>query len=245
MRANPAGLASERSPWIGMAHQDWMWGLKLEWAGASAGMLGGVCAAEISALHAGAMPAYDSDGSEGGTFAPAEVVGGLGYARPVAPGLRLGASLHMMRLHLPGRPAGGVALGAGLEYDTGPFTLAACGRNLGPDCEGEEDRYPLPAEVALGGAMRLARKGQIALSLVAERGGEARALTGVRLEGPAGSSLLAGLAVRGDRRAEPATISGGVEIPLGKIRFGYAYVPEQETGTAHSFSVSVIDGERP
>ncbi|NWF91194.1 MAG: hypothetical protein HXY50_17240 [Ignavibacteriaceae bacterium] len=245
LRANPAGLAAETSPSIGMAHQDWMWGLKLDWAGASMGLLGGVCALDVSALHTGAMPSYDADGRERGTFDPAELVGGLGYARSVAPGLRIGASLHLLRLHLPGRPGGGVAFGLGGTYDAGPVTFGVCGRNLGSDCQMEEDRYPLPAEIALGAAMALARHSRLAISLLAEREGEARALAGLRVGGPVGSSLLAGLALRSDRRAEPATLSGGVEIPLGGVLFGYAYVPEQETGAAHGFSVSIAPGNGP
>ncbi len=197
----------------------------------------GALAVEVSALHAGSLPAFAEDGTPQGSFSPVEMVAGVGWGGKFGGGMGGGLSVHALYLRGGGDDLSGVACGAGLEFMAASTRVAIAIRNIGPDPRGDHGTYRLPGQVAVGMEQRIGPRARLDLTAALDRDRRSFGAGGIRVVGPAGASILCGVAYSAEAVAGPLCFQAGLTVPLQDVLIGYSYSPSEETGSAHQISL--------
>jgi hypothetical protein len=237
LRANPAGLATAEGGIASASHRAWQSGLRQEWVGGLMPVASGALAVEVSALHTGSLPAFGEDGTPQGSFSPVEMVAGVGWGGKLGGGVEGGLTAHALYLRGGGDDLSGIAFGAGLEFMAASTRFAIAVRNVGPDPRGDHGTYRLPGQVAVGMEQRIGSRARLDLTATMDRDRQSFGAGGVRVVGPAGASILCGVAYLPDVAAAPLRFQAGLTVPLQGVLFGYSYSPSEETGSAHQISL--------
>ncbi len=239
-RSNPAGLARAERAAAAAGHQSWQSGLALEsLTGSIATSLGGI-GVDVSAVHAGSLPAYDAAGATLGSFQPIELAVGAGWGRSVLPGLRVGLGARWLYLHGGESAITGVGFDCGLEVDFLGAVIGGGARNLGADAVGPSGRYPIPTEFTLGASRPIGRLARLEIHSVLREGEVPIVFGGGRFHGPGGISLLGGAAYDSNDPQLGFRPRAGLAIGTRGLELAYAFAPDEETGELHHFSLSVL-----
>jgi hypothetical protein len=237
LRANPAGMARSLGLVASASHQAWQAGLSEDWVGGVCPVASGCLGAEVSALHAGSLPAYAEDGTSLGSFIPVEMAVGVGYARGISAGLTSGAALHALYMGGGGEELRGISLDLGLEYAHETTRLAVAVRNVGPNPSSGGESYRLPTQVVAGVQRSFGFNAQTNLTAALDRNRGWLVVGGARVSGPGGVSLLCGLAYSRSAAQDELSPRGGLAITMRTVLLAYSYAPAGETGATHHLSV--------
>jgi hypothetical protein len=237
-----AALAAAGGFMVSASHQGWQGGLSQEWVGGVIPLAGGGLGVEASAVHVGQLSSYAEDGSSLGSFAPVELVVGVGFAHKLLPGLRGGAAVHALYLGGGGGDLRGVAFSLGLEFSAVASRLAVALRNVGPDLRGDRGTYRLPAQAAAGIEQEIGLGARLSLTGTVDRYRQWSASGGLRVSGPASVSLLCGAAYAPGTAASPLTPRAGISVPLRSMLFSYSYAPADAIGSTHHLSLQIPPG---
>lgn len=243
-RANPAGLARGRTPEACVGHQRWQGGLASEWLGGSIPVGIGTLGIEISAMHAGSLPGFDPSGVPTGSFQPMEIVLGGAWGYSIAPGIRFGFGGRWMGIQGGQSSLAALGFDLGVEADLLGCVIGGGIRNLGPDAVGASGRYPVTTEYFAGGSRRFGRHTGIDLHCTMLEGGEAILFGGARIDGPGGFSILGGAAYRSASGRTGLRPRGGLAIEAAGIDLSYAFVPDEDTGDTHQFTLALPLSQR-
>jgi len=149
---NPSLLATMTRPQASMMHATWLGNLQYEWIGYARplGPQKGVGSASVAYFHMPSISGVDEFDNPTGDFHVYDMALTLGYARPVAKGLMLGANGKFIRQTLATVSGTGAAVDLGASATIAGATLGATVQNLGPDISLGGGSYPLPQLMRVG-----------------------------------------------------------------------------------------------
>ncbi|MEW6749932.1 MAG: PorV/PorQ family protein [Candidatus Latescibacterota bacterium] len=171
-----------------------------------------------------------------GTFGVYEGVLALSHARLLAPRLRAGATVKLLRQSIATQAASGVAADLGLLFLAGDgMQLGASARNLGRMADLGQQASPLPRSLRLGAAY--AGLGRLLLAGEVERTRGSSTALHVGAE----AALHELLVLRGGyQTAGERGLSAGVGVSLRRWTVDYAFVPfDAGLGEAHQLGVQL------
>jgi len=149
---NPSLLAGMSRPQASMMHATWLGNLQYEWIGYARplGPRKGVGSVSVAYFHMPSMSGVDEFDNPTGEFRVYDMAVTLGYARPVAKGLMLGANGKVIRQTIATVSGTGAAMDLGASATIAGATLGATVQNLGPDISFGSGSYPLPQLTRFG-----------------------------------------------------------------------------------------------
>ncbi len=149
---NPSLLAGMTRPQASMMHATWLGNLQYEWIGYALplGARKGVGSMSVAYFHMPSVSGVDQFDNPTGEFRVYDMAVTLGYARPVAKGLMLGANGKLIRQTLATVSGTGAAMDLGASATIAGATLGATVQNLGPDISFGAGSYPLPQLTRFG-----------------------------------------------------------------------------------------------
>jgi len=244
---NPAGLQGTRGVELVATHVELFQGLRDDQFVVAGRQFGGGLAASVRAQYTEAIPERDAIGNLIGTFGSHDLEFALGYGRPLAPGLTLGASAKVIRERIANASAATYAFDIGAGWEPGPagLKLGVAAQNLGPSAfytiDGTKGApVPLPVAFQSGVSYTVALNPTLALGGALEgrftRGRSGLGLVGAELLAPG-----AGAALRLGWRANDtaSSLSVGAGYTLSSMRLDYAFVPfNDDLGDTHRFSLA-------
>lgn len=251
---NPAGLALLERQEATFMHNDYVDGVRQEWAAyAIPARSLGTFAVSAHLLLVEPFPAYDAAGEEADAVSAGDQAYQLAYARRAGERWSLGLGAKHLRSRLGDASASANALDAGVLYETPLRGLRAGAaiQNAGSRLRFIEEAFPLPCRWNTGLAYR-PLDANPALTLLAQaslpRGGGLTAAFGAECV------LGRALALRAGRRGGLGSGSGlslglGVALRRGgrgsELAFDYAFADYGELGRTQRFGVTVRFGAAP
>lgn len=149
---NPSLLAGMTRPQASMMHATWLGNLQYEWIGYARplGERKGVGSLSVAYFHMPSISGVDQFDQPTGDFRVYDMAVTLGYARPIAKGLMLGANGKLIRQTLASISGTGAAVDLGASAKIAGATLGATVQNLGPDISFGGGSYALPQLARFG-----------------------------------------------------------------------------------------------
>ncbi len=149
---NPSLLAGMTRPQASMMHATWLGNLQYEWVGYARplGARKGVGSLSVAYFHMPSISGVDEFDQPTGDFRVYDMAVTLGYARPLAKGLMLGANGKLIRQTLASVSGTGAAMDFGASATIAGATLGATVQNLGPDISLGGGSYSLPQLTRFG-----------------------------------------------------------------------------------------------
>ncbi|MBI1798384.1 MAG: PorV/PorQ family protein, partial [Candidatus Eisenbacteria bacterium] len=132
---NPAALEGVKGVQILASHYEYFANLRHEQFTVAGRMFAGGISASLRALYSEPIPERDALGNLIGTFGSHDLEFGIGYGRAIAPGVRLGGSLKVVRERIADASASTWTAGAGATWERSRghgLRLSADVHDLGP-----------------------------------------------------------------------------------------------------------------
>ena len=244
---NPAGLQGTRGVELMATHVELFQGMRDDQFVVAGRHFGGGLAASVRAQYTEAIPERDAIGNLIGTFGSHDLEFAVGYGRPIAPGLTLGANAKYIRERIANASAGTYAFDVGAGWEAGPagLRLGFAALNLGPSAAFTIDGtkgapVPLPTAFQSGVSYAVPLSATLTLGGALE-GRFTNGRTGVGLVGAELTAPGAGAALRLGWRANDtsSSLSVGAGYTLRAVRLDYAFVPfKDDLGDTHRFSLA-------
>lgn len=251
---NPAGLAGAgRAKEFSFSHA---WHVQ-DTAVSQLGFMRRPYALALTYFSAGELEGRDASARPTGNFSASD------FALAVSRGFRLGPLLAgatgkviSQRIKSSGATSFAADLGLLYRFEDTPYSLGASLANLGTRVKFEDESFPLPMKLRVGGAAALsAAKVLLALDAEFPNDGPAAARAGAEYRGLEGLAFRLGYrttpsgqrdAILGKGMGDPAAgvsamygFFAGVGFKYAGFNLDYALLPYGDLGSAHRFSLGV------
>jgi len=247
---NPAGLTQISKTQLGFTHGEWLLNSRYNFMGfAKKGSLGTFGMSGTYLSHEDQV-ARDQNGEKIGTFSNSDWSLGLAYAQQTSPQLSFGANVKFLQSRIYNKEATGVAvdLGTLLHFVAGvPSQLAFTVRHLGPEISFGNDTDPLPLTLALGFAQEYLNLFLVSVEAQYEPyDEETRFVLGTEFNLNPTLSLRGGYALKENPFeneefgiSDMTGLVGGFGIGLNSLQLDYAFLPFNNLGETHRFSLLI------
>ncbi len=242
MYYNPAGLARSTNTQAVFSHREWLQSSKSEFLGASSRIgdvaIGfGMHSVSVSDIELRSVP-----GPALSTFDAKNVAIGLALAMDVSPELSLGVTGNYLYEKILIDEASGYGLNFGAIYKT-PWNvnLGLAINNLGSMNELNTEASVLPTTFRFGGAYQFPVEqfhGNVITSaeiVSIKDEGKAHLHVGAEFEYQEMFAIRAGY----ESGYESKDLTTGIGFKYSLFKFDYAFVPESDFGSSHTFTVGV------
>ncbi|MBN2407507.1 MAG: PorV/PorQ family protein [Elusimicrobia bacterium] len=245
---NPAGLGTISDVQVSLMHNEWIYDLGYEYAGLACG-LGeiGTAGLEVKYLHTPDIMGRGLNGKETHEFSVYSMAATMGYGRKVKEDLLLGANIKIIREKLEKEKATGLAVDIGSLYDMpvgdNRLRFGVVLQNFGPGMKFVEDREPLPLNLKAASSYRMLENSLIlACDLnISEFNGT---YVGFGSEYCLKNIAVARVGYKTDGSLErSARINLGLGFVWNDYKFDYTFVPFDDLGQTHRFSLAVKLGK--
>lgn len=157
MAWNPSGLAGIKRVDIVAAHNQWIAGTQVSFAGYGQRLFGAVAiGVNYLTFNAGSLERRDAQGKRLGDFNAQDKALGVSLALSLGPNIAVGGTAKRIEQRLDEAKAEGQALDIGAQIKMHrKLTVGACLRHLGPQMKFVNEPYALPATLSAGIALHL------------------------------------------------------------------------------------------
>ncbi|MBI4778359.1 PorV/PorQ family protein [Candidatus Desantisbacteria bacterium] len=232
---NPAGLGSIKQQQVTFMHNEWLGGVRYEFAGYAKPLSEGrVIAGGITYLGSGNIEGW-KDQNTRSDFSAGDMAVTMGYSRKMNEKMLLGANAKLIHQRIDNSAATGIAVDMGILCSgmVKGLMIGASMRNLGSKMKFENKADSLPLEINGGMSFKLPKL-LCVMDITIPTDNSLRINTGVEYQLTPRLNLRAGYGSNNDL---DHGLSAGIGINIENLRFDYAYVPYGDVDNTHRVSV--------
>lgn len=243
---NPSLLALMSRPQVSIMHATWLGNLQYEWVGYARpiGAKTGVGSLSVTYFHLPNINGFDDFGNPTGEFRAYDMAMTVGFARPIAKGIYLGANGKYIRQTLAAVTLAGAAADLGASATIAGTTFGATVQNLGPNLAYGGGAYPLPMQTRFGMSRSfLANRLMLAADYNIPRTYYKDIRVGAEIRPHPVVAIRVGYRREFGVANDPATgLSYGLGTHVGPINVDYAMTPGNEFTDVHRLSFGYTFG---
>ncbi|MFC2061227.1 PorV/PorQ family protein [Elusimicrobiota bacterium] len=243
---NPAGLGNIRDAQVTLMHNNWIDDIGYEYMGLAYELNNyGTAGLEVKYLHTASIMGRGINGRQTSHFSVYNLAVTAAYGKKIYKGLSIGSNIKLIQEKLEDERVSSIGFDLGGLYimDSGlRFGLAV--QNFGPETKFVKESEPLPLNLKLGTAYKMLEDSLI-LALDANLSEYSGSYINIGSEYCFRKIASARLGYKSDNALESnARINLGLGFGWNDYKFDYTFVPFEDLGQSHRFSLMIKFGKK-
>jgi len=247
---NPAGIVKSRQYQVGVAHTNWLEGIRYNFIGAIIPTGKGAIGISAIYLTTGKIEGRDEEGNKSSDFYSSDMAITLSIARRINSKTQIGGSLKIIREIIADEESNGFAIDIGMKQEISKkLNLGLSLKNLGTKMKFIKEKYSLPFSLTTGISYNLADIFNLAMDITYEPIDKKRAICiGTELMLAGFITLRAGYLIQAIQRiynfhdswiSQRGGFAGGFGIKISDYNLDYAIIPYSDIGTTQRISFKI------